>query len=222
MAHVRFAVVDINFAVVTKCARRTRARAAVDQIVARATISTGIRLAVVDVQFTILPLEAFKADALIRTDQIFAGAAVLARRRFAFVDFLLTVRSGVALMAMAFVRIAEILARSVAAEMFHVDAFANGRIFARHHFDVAQLSRPAGRANAFVCVLTLHAGRAIVAWILRTPIDVLRALFASETIRAMARIIVVVVAARGSILARLRVAFVDFVLAVRAGVAGCA
>lgn len=203
MACIWLAVIRVDFAIVTKRSWRTRAHAAIDQIVTRATVSTRIRLAVVDVQFTVLALESFATNALIRTDQVFARSTILTRRRFTFVDFLLTIRSRVALMTVAFVRITEILARSIVAQMLHVHTLALRRILARHHFHVAQFSRPAAGTNAFVYVLALYAGRSVVAWTLRTPVDVFGALFAGEAVRTVTRVVVVMIAARRPIMARL-------------------
>ena len=120
----------------------------------------------------------------------------------------MAVRSGVAARAPTPMRVAKVLARPVMAEVLRVHALPCGRILARYHLHVAQLARPAGGARAMVRVFLLRAGGTVFARILRAPVDVLQALLAGVPVRAVARVVVLVVVARGPVPARLRVATV--------------
>ena len=96
--------------------------------------------------------------------------------------------------------------------------FSQSRVFARNHFNVANFTSPAGCALALVRVLHLLTHGSVHTRIGSAPVDEFFAVFASETVRAVASVILQVIDARGSVGTGRRVALVNSGLTITSSV----
>lgn len=113
----------------------------------------------------------------------------------------------------------DVLAGAVVAQEFLGDIFPDSSVFTGHHFHVADFSSPTWGTIAVVLVLVLNAGRAVLARLVRAPVDVHVATLTSVSVGAVTSVVMIdIVMTSSAVQARRTVALVYSVLTVRTSV----